>query len=319
MSVSNIVHGLWIKGGLSPLELLTIHTYIEQGYTFRLWVYDSHEHYPSLPGLEVHNAEEIIPKEMVFSYKHSNQFGHGKGSYAGFSDIFRYKLLYEQGGWWSDMDVTCIKRLDFKEPYVFRLSKDKESGVVGNIMHVPAGSTLMRLCYEQAVEQIDAENKDWMTPIRILNDNIRNLGLYHYVKKFSNDDSWPTVSQLVSGSIEIPKHWQIIHWMNEEFRRLEIPKNVFLEHSFLGMQLSRHNLGAPILDWKLAYWYRFKTSRLYYAILHFRRETLLSSIYYLGFNVFYAISDLYFVQIKPRFDLMAYLRKLLKRNVGYDK
>jgi mannosyltransferase OCH1-like enzyme len=29
------------------------------------------------------------------------------GSYAGFADHFRYKLLLEKGGWWPDLDMPC--------------------------------------------------------------------------------------------------------------------------------------------------------------------------------------------------------------------
>ena len=303
MNLSETIHGLWIKGKLSPLELLTIHSYTSNGYRFILWVYDQKDLYPSIAQLEVRDAAEIIPLEKVFCYKYSNQFGHGKGSYAGFSDIFRYKLLYEKGGWWTDMDVTSLRKFSFPSEYVFRTSKEREESIVGNIMHVPAKSELMLRCYEQAVEQVNENSRDWMLPIRILNDNIKALGLNNYVYSFSNEDSWPSLSRLVISSPEIPAHWQAIHWMNEEFRRLNIAKEFYTESSFLGKCMQAHQLAKPIKGfWNIAK-YRFKVSRWYYAFLHLRRETIWQSIYYLAYNLFYAISDLYFVTIKPHFDI----------------
>jgi hypothetical protein len=105
---TNIVHGLWINGNMTSLELLTIHSFIDHGYEFHFWTYN--QSIQDLPqSVLLKDANEIIPTKEVFQYSNENQFGHGKGSYAGFSDIFRYKLLYEYGGWWTDMDITCLK------------------------------------------------------------------------------------------------------------------------------------------------------------------------------------------------------------------
>ena len=95
-SEENKVNALWIGKQLSKLELLTLHSFIAHGHSFKLWLYDELEN--DLPeSIEIGDASVIIPREKVFSYRNQNSFGHGKGSYAGFSDIFRYKLLHEHG------------------------------------------------------------------------------------------------------------------------------------------------------------------------------------------------------------------------------
>lgn len=48
--------------------------------------------------LLVKNAREIIPENQVFQYNQTYQFEYGKGSFAGFSDVFRYSLLYLHAG-----------------------------------------------------------------------------------------------------------------------------------------------------------------------------------------------------------------------------
>lgn len=312
--IQQVVHGLWIRGALSPLEILTVLSYIRQGFRFKLWTYDQPTVYPVIDGLEIGDANLIIPDSQVFSYKHSNQFGHGKGSYAGFSDVFRYKLLYEQGGWWTDMDVTCLKMPENDTPYLFRYSKRRDHWIVGNIMKVPVGSELMRRCYQEALV-INEDNRDWMAPIKILNSNIENLGLTGFAKVISNDDSWPEVSRLATKNAAADEQWSFIHWMNEEFRRLEIAKHVYLPDTFLGQLMQQYQLGTPITERKERIKYQLKSGRIYYAFKHFRKQTFLLSLYYLGFNLFYAISDLYFITIKPHFDIGKFFRRLSPKNL----
>jgi hypothetical protein len=224
------VHALWIGKSLSLLELLTIKSFIRQGFTFNLWTYNNIKT-PVPHKVVIRNANHIIPYNKVFQYKNLNQFGHGKGSYAGFSDIFRYKLLYEYGGWWTDMDVTCLKPLYFKAPYVFRTHHDMK--VVGNIMKCPPKSELMLRCYHKAVAEVNADNRDWNKPIRILNEAIEELGLQKYIVEMSNRDSWNDVRKLITGKKKVPDHWYVIHWVNEEWRRNGINKDYSGKNSVL--------------------------------------------------------------------------------------
>jgi hypothetical protein len=168
----DIVNGLWIQGNLSSLEQLTIHSYIANGFTFRLWTYEPGK--INAPGnTEVRDAAEILPADLIFRYHNINIHGHGKGSYAGFSDIFRYKLLYEHGGIWTDMDITCLKAFDITEDYFFRYHH--KVGAVGNFMKCPPKSDLMKWCFEHAREKVTEHNNDWMLPIIILNEGIQKF------------------------------------------------------------------------------------------------------------------------------------------------
>ena len=74
---NKIVNALWIGEHLSSVELLTIKSFLNNGHSFVLWAYD--EIKTELPkGVILKDANEIFPKSKVFSYKYSNQFGHGK-------------------------------------------------------------------------------------------------------------------------------------------------------------------------------------------------------------------------------------------------
>ncbi|HUH75690.1 MAG TPA: glycosyltransferase [Chitinophagales bacterium] len=266
MESKNIVHGLWISGNLSSLELLTIHSFLEHGYQFYFWTYENTlQNLP--PGVIIKDAGEIIKEEEVFQYSYENQFGHGKGSYAGFSDIFRYKLLYEYGGWWTDMDITCLKRLPSTENYFFRQNK---KSAVGNLMHCPKHSEVMLWCYEHAKLKINAQNTNWSLPIQILNDGIEKFELKDYVEKISNNDSWLEVSSLLRDN-KIPDHYYCIHWMNEEFRRLDISKERFPEKSNLYQLLERYNLKRfPIQSITERIRFSITTSASYYLLINLK-------------------------------------------------
>jgi hypothetical protein len=99
----------------------------------------------------INDANMIIPEDQVFKYKDYDSF-------AGFANLFRYKLLLEKGGFWVDADVVCLKPFQFLSDYVFAsevFSLTKENGatkqVTNCVIKVPAGSRIMEYCYEQAL------------------------------------------------------------------------------------------------------------------------------------------------------------------------
>ncbi|MGQ9847904.1 MAG: glycosyltransferase, partial [Bacteroidales bacterium] len=241
---NKIVHSLWIGNKLSQLELLTLISFTTHGHLFYLWTYNPIET-PLPSNVVIRDANEILHKSKIFKYKYSDQYGHGKGSYAGFSDVFRYALLYKYGGWWVDMDVTCLKPLDFPEPYVFR--SHHELKIVGNIIKCPPFSKLMQKCYEEAFFLIDENNKNWNKPIEILNRNIQLFNLESYIRSFSNQDQWTVIKQFLSKPFEVPKYIYAIHWVNEEWRRHKINKTTVLANSFYCTILQNYNLNYSLL------------------------------------------------------------------------
>ena len=242
---NKVVHGLWIGSELSSIELLTITSFINNGHEFNLWVYD--EITTPLPdGVKLQMASAIIPEDQVFSYKNKNQFGHGKGSFAGFSDIFRYKLLFDKGGWWVDMDVCCLKPFHFKGQYLFR--KHHLLPAVGNIMKCPKGSAVMKACYEEAIATVQAENTDWHKPITILNKYIEQFKLEDNIRSISNTDNWSDIVPLLNAKdISLPD-WHAIHWANENWRARDIKKTVFVRNSAISKLLIEHEIEHEVTD-----------------------------------------------------------------------
>ncbi|MCB9276628.1 MAG: hypothetical protein H6564_21530 [Lewinellaceae bacterium] len=243
-SQNKIVHGLWVGPALSPLEELCLRSFVAMGHEFHLWLYEPLGH--ELPkGVVARPAQDILPAESIFRYRYGNQFGHGLGSLAGFSDIFRYKLLYEKGGWWADMDITCLQPLEFDAPYVFR--PHDVLPVVGNLMKCPKGSPLMEACFREAQQQVTADNRDWLLPIRILNNNISRFQLDTYIIDITNKDRWEVVEYFIHHNATFSRKWYAFHWMNEEWRGRGIDKNVVPRASALWQLLVRYRIKADSL------------------------------------------------------------------------
>ena len=103
-----IIQSLWIGAPLSNLEKLCIQSFIDHGHEFHLYTYADIEGIPA--GTIVKDANIILPASFIFL--------DSNNSVAGFSDWFRYKMLYECGGWWVDTDTVCIKPFDFTDEIV---------------------------------------------------------------------------------------------------------------------------------------------------------------------------------------------------------
>lgn len=232
-------HSLWIGKRLGHTELLTLFSFKEKGHKIILWTYQPIENLPE--EFEQRDANEIIPENKVFKYGENSKIDWGKGSYAGFSDIFRYKLLYEYGGWWVDMDVTCLKPFDIKDEYFFR--NHWLLPVVGNVMKCPKGSKLMEICYERAIVEVDKNNTDWHKPIRILNEEIERLELMKHRKTgYFNLDMKHTIEPYLKNNYDFPIDWMGVHWGNSSnfkykkwstYHRLLLRYNIINPHNFL--------------------------------------------------------------------------------------
>jgi mannosyltransferase OCH1-like enzyme len=148
---NTVIQGMWIGEGLTTMERLSIASFLSNGHSYKLYVYRELQHVPQ--GTTICDANEILPESEIFQYGET-------GTYAVFADLFRYKLLLERGGWWSDLDVICIKPFDFPTSYVFATEPDFRSRafVTNGIMKAPAGSDVLgqavRFCESQDLKKL---------------------------------------------------------------------------------------------------------------------------------------------------------------------
>ena len=211
------------------MERLCISSFAEHGHKFHLWVYEPIKNIPKY--VEVKDASTIISEPWQY------KCGPHTGSYGGFSDLFRYKLLYDHGGWWVDMDIQCLHPFEFETPYVFRRHS---IGIVGNIMCVLPKSDLMKRCLLESLDKVTPENTDWELPIRILNSHAADLGLLNYI----TDKFCPYENLIWSDTSRTPPDgvWAI-HYCNELIRRNpHIDKWNPRSDSFYAKELKRYEI-----------------------------------------------------------------------------
>lgn len=113
----------WLDGALSWVSYLSIRSFLRfPSITLQIYSYDGTAD-PNLPRCEWKNADEIIPYDVADRYRR-------KFSIRFATNIFRFQLLYQKGGWYFDTDCVLIKPLDslFDSQYVFGW---EDSGWVG--------------------------------------------------------------------------------------------------------------------------------------------------------------------------------------------
>ena len=148
-----VIQGLWFGEPLSDLERLCMKSFMANGHEFHLYTYEELQGVPQ--GVVIKDANEIVSRDRIKEFRW----------FAGFSDFFRYSLLLKRGGWYVDMDVICLRPLDFESEYVFAASSCmdfehnysplsftdrqvyKSGHFVGDaFIKAPAGSDLMQHC-----------------------------------------------------------------------------------------------------------------------------------------------------------------------------
>jgi hypothetical protein len=210
-----IVQSLWIGSRLSVMERLSIRSFLRQGYEFHLYSYQPIKNLPR--GTVCRDGREILSDDEIFCY----QRGYGKGSFSAFSNCFRYKLLWERGGWWSDLDSICLRPLDFAGDHVVGCQRTPcgAGSIAAGLMKAPAGSRVMQYCWETS-RQVDRSTVRWgQIGPALLTLAIAALG--EKVEKLAPDVFYPVnywqVWQLVEES-RFPEASVSIHLWNSQWR-----------------------------------------------------------------------------------------------------
>lgn len=152
-----IVHTVWIGPELSLMEQLTIKLLQKYGHEVHLWSYEKIKNVPDK--VVERNAEEILPKTSIFTYQ-GTPFdllaNKGIGSLSHWSDQFQLKLLYMHGGIYTQLDVSCLRPWDFKEPIkiIFHEINDL---VIPSVMKFPKEDPFLKEAYSILSENINSE------------------------------------------------------------------------------------------------------------------------------------------------------------------
>ena len=247
---------LWVEGRLSTLERLSITSFLDHGYDVHLYVYRDVSGIPA--GTRVLDGRSILPEKAICYY--GPVAGDGAGSVALFANLFRYELLMQEGGIWSDTDVICLRSLDsaLNRDYLFvseYVDQSHELQLANNcFMKVPASSPFIQECASVS-QDVDPGQVRWgeLGP-RLVTAMITKHSLQGYVTVpavFSPIDYWDVHLLLQSCSPAISQETLAVHCFNEIWRRLKFDKDREYPASSLFERLKTRYLtlppGAPIV------------------------------------------------------------------------
>src|SRR5208337_137257 len=211
-----VIQGLWFGEPLSTLERLCMKSFMANGHEFHLYTYEALQDVPQ--GVVVKDANEIVPQTRIKEFRW----------FAGFSDFFRYSMLWK-GGWYVDMDVVCLRPLNFESEYTFASSccmdhmhdysplplldryVYKDDHFVGDaFIKVPAKSALMAYCCQIVEEDTrkgtDAIPYDGLGP-RLFKKAVIKFGLEKNIQVPIVFD--PVTPDLVSSVLDPTVSWDL--------------------------------------------------------------------------------------------------------------
>jgi len=258
--MSIVVQSLWIGDCLSPMEQLTIRSHLAQGHEFHLYAYDNISGVP--PGTTMMDARDILPQEQG-ALRYS--VGIGKGSVAAGSNLFRYKLLLEKGGWWVDMDLTALRPFDVPEEAVIssepptspRLGQMDNIGIAQcSCIKMPPGHPLMRELLLRTENRSQYRARYGTLGPIILRRTLKELGYEHLLP------DWRRFSPFCSRDLRsvLSGRWRpawlneslSIHWFNEVWRRRGLNKSgKYSPRGLFASLLRFHEVSRPSINTRI--------------------------------------------------------------------
>jgi hypothetical protein len=241
------VQMLWVGGPLSALERLTLTSWLANGHEVHLYSYGKPANTPK--GLRFCDARKILPAEAD---THHSAGGQGP---VRFSDRFSFALLHALGGIWVDIDVVCLRPLDFAAGLDYFFASEMLPAQAGDegklrirasscVMKAPVGSPLTKDCF--AIASTAASSGDAATTGPLL--------LHSAIEKFNMTAAllnpnlfcpvpfW-NMPALISGITVLPPESYGIHLWAESWRRNFFDKNARYDPVSLIERLKAHYLG----------------------------------------------------------------------------
>lgn len=128
-----IIHALWIGEKLGAISRSCLRSFVMRGHEVHLHTYTEIADIPD--GVTAVNASKIIPADKIIKHNET-------GSYALFSDIFRYELMRKVDGIYVDCDVYCLQPLTIPE-HGYVLGFEDDNWINGAVLRIPSDSALL--------------------------------------------------------------------------------------------------------------------------------------------------------------------------------
>lgn len=139
----------WHGPDLTVFHRACMRSFTRFGHGYDLYCYEPLD----VPvGVRLMDANAIIPEDELFYFDNDET---GRRDLGPFSDLFRFKLLRDRGGWYVDMDTICVSG-DFPEVERAwsRECPEIHPGIVGTSqIAFPRGDAVVADLYRQCLER----------------------------------------------------------------------------------------------------------------------------------------------------------------------
>jgi mannosyltransferase OCH1-like enzyme len=210
----NRIQSFWFGKTISTMEQLCIASFLKNGHTVDIYTYDEILNLPK----EVNqlDANQILNKELIFF--------DSSGGIAAFSDWFRYKLLYDKGGWWIDLDVVCLKPFNISDDFCFateNFSSDYQTGITCCVIKAQARAEFLGVILDHINSFENHQNVAWgQFGPGLIHSVLKNFDSDKFVqpvKTFCPVD-WTEMGALINEERELPAEALAIHMWNNLWR-----------------------------------------------------------------------------------------------------
>lgn len=238
----------WHGRPLGPYQLIGLKSFVDRGHRVELFTYE-------FSGVDVpdwivrRDAAEIWPADKILTYKKDI----GAGSFALHSNLFRYALLYQCGGWWTDLDVILLGRSLPETEFFFTMETTDAKRATFSVLKFPSAHPAMKEARDHCVK-IGESPYYGETGADLFSEvvNKYRLASHAYPMQFAYPISALDVPKLfdpeVVESIEkLCADACFLHLFNETWRRAGIPNSLGPPAgSFVERLLLQHRL--PVLE-----------------------------------------------------------------------
>ena len=230
--------------------MASLKSFLKHGHTVDLYLYDKTLIDYTHDNLNILDANDILLEREIFTYEN--------GSYSAFSNLFRFTLLYKKGGYWCDLDLINLKKIDFSPDYVFVTEPDpdyKTSVPTSCLIKMPKntyiGKKMIELC-KKYIQQVKSGEIKWGLGPRVIKEIIEKYNLWNYTKtwkcvcschpndclSFVLDESLIKHRHLICRESDIPEEMYCVHLWNK----------VIGDHNILEKIISKNNFFTYLLN-----------------------------------------------------------------------
>lgn len=133
-----LLQSFWHGRPLGWVERACLRSMVAQGHAVHLYSFDPVENLPE--GVVNMDAEEVTPRTSLFQF--DGVLGLANiGSFAPFSDWFRYNLIRQTDGLWIDTDAYLLSPLIFLRRHVYAWESKRVVGA--GILGLPRDSEIL--------------------------------------------------------------------------------------------------------------------------------------------------------------------------------